>query len=135
MAERPRHPQHPAVRNAANPREVRAAQLLEERREDRYQGALKAVMQTEAGRVVMAHLIRRAGVMRSIWDQSSAVHYNAGQQDFGHHIVADLVVLEEGTLYQRMEREAWDWNRREQREINATHTSGRARTQEGDENG
>jgi hypothetical protein len=100
----PNAPRGAAVRNAADPRQVRFAERLE-------------------GRVVMATLIRRAGVYKSIWHPSSEIHYNAGRQDYGHELMADLVRLSGEETYQLMEREEWAWTKHQQATIDAAHTA------------
>lgn len=113
--------QRALVRNAADPKQVKFAEQVEKRRTERFAQALIAVMNTEAGRTVMAQLIRRAGVYKSIWHPSSEIHYNAGRQDYGHELMADLVGIDEN-LYQTMEREEWAWNKQQERAIDAAHT-------------
>jgi hypothetical protein len=121
--------QRALVKNAADPKQVKFAEQVERRRTERFAQALAAVMKTPEGRTVMAQLIRRAGVYMSIWDPSARIHYNAGRQDYGHELMADLVGIDEET-YQIMEREEWNWNKQQERAIDAAHTS-RAATSEG----
>lgn len=123
------------VRNAADPKQVKFAEQVERRRAQRFFDAMHAVMDTPEGRIVMATLIRRAGVYRSIWHPSSEIHYNAGRQDYGHELMADLVAVDE-QLYQVMEREEWVWNRQQERSVDAAHAqrdAGRAETGGSDE--
>lgn len=129
MSNGPR-PQSSLVRNAADPRQVRFAEEFERRRAERFDSALAEVMNTVAGRTVFAALIRRAGVLRSIWHPSSEIHFNAGQQSFGLEMMADIVRVTED-LYQLMEREEWAWAKKEQATIEAAHTRrSTARTEE-----
>lgn len=93
--------------NAADAKSVRTAERLERRRAARFRDALASVMNTPTGRAVMWGLLERAGIYRSVWDNSSRIHYNAGRQDFGHEILAALVALDDKSeLYLTMEREA-----------------------------
>ena len=110
------------VRNAADPRQVRFAEQLGKRRAERFTQALAAVMNTPEGRIVLAALVRRAGVFKSIWSPSSEIHYNAGRQDYGHELMADLIGLDEDR-FQLMEREEWAWAKAEERTIAAAHTA------------
>lgn len=109
------------VRNAADPKQVRLAERMEKAREERFQSSLAAVMNTVEGRVVLAALIRRAGVYKSIWSRDSAIHYNAGRQDYGHELMADLVRLDE-ERFQLMEREEWAFIKKMNATIDAAHT-------------
>jgi len=117
------------VRNAADPRQVRFAAQVEQRREERFANAINDVLSTPAGRIVFAMLIRRAGVYKSIWHPSSEIHYNAGRQDYGHELMADLIRTNEES-YQLMEREEWAWLKQQQQSTDAAHTR-RAAEREG----
>lgn len=121
-----------AVRNAADPRQVKEAGRLDRRRVERYQNALRAVMSTTEGRIVMAALVRRAGVFKSIWHPSAEIHYNAGKQDYGHELMADLYAIDDGTAYQVMEREEWAYGKALDREIDAIHTARRSDDTQGE---
>jgi len=109
------------VRNAADPRQVRFAQRKEREAAELERAALQAVMKTPEGRLVMWSLLERAGIFRSVWHPSAAIHYNSGRQDFGHELMAQLVDLDED-LYQLMEREARARTRARNRETDAAHT-------------
>ena len=132
MAESPRTTRA-LVKNAADPRQIRFAEQVEKRRQERYDQALAAVMDTPQGRIVMATLIRRAGVFKSIWHPSAEIHYNAGRQDYGHELMADLIELSE-PHYQRMEREEWEWTKQQDRSTDAAHTA-RKSDDAGDDDG
>lgn len=126
------------MQNAADPKQVKFAEQVTRRRVERFENALWNVMNTVDGRIVFEGLIRRLGVMRSIWDQSARIHYNAGQQDAGHEIVADLIRVDEG-LYDKMQAEARAWMKQQERSIDAVHTAragqrepGRAETGDSD---
>ncbi len=121
------------VKNAADPRQVKFAAEFERRQLERLSSALHSVLNTVEGRIVFAELIRRAGVYRSIWHPSSEIHYNAGRQDYGHELMADLVRTDED-LYQLMEREEWAWSKHEQATIEAAHTR-RSTSRQEDDNG
>lgn len=95
---------HALVRNAADPRQVQHAGRAERRREEELQQALRAVMGTLPGRLVMWRLLERAGIYRSVWDASARIHYNAGRQDYGHELLSLLIEADE-ELYLTMERE------------------------------
>lgn len=110
-----------AVRNAADPKQVRRAERQARDRDARLLLDVLAVMSTLPGRRVMWELLSRAGVFRSVWAQSALIHYNAGKQDFGHELMALLVKAGEDE-YQQMEREARAEARREADGNEASHT-------------
>lgn len=95
----------PWVKNAADPEQVKAAGRRERRKGEQFNGALRQVMATIEGRLVMWALLERAGIYRSVWDPSARIHYNAGRQDFGHELLALLLEADERT-YLLMEQEA-----------------------------
>jgi hypothetical protein len=110
------------VRNAGDAKQVQHAARVEKRRAELFGGALRSVMSSPAGRLVFWELLRRAGVYRSIWDNSARIHYNAGRQDFGHEIMAELLASGED-LYLVMETEARALVRRENAETEAVHAT------------
>jgi hypothetical protein len=117
----------PLTRRSNDPRDVHRAERKERQRAGRFAAALRVVMETPAGRVVMAEWVRRAGIYRSIWDPSSKIHYNAGRQDFGHEMLAEL--LEHAPeLYLEMEREQRAFETAEDRSNEAAHTPSAAAT-------
>lgn len=120
MPQPPRAPT-PAVRNAADPRQVKLGEALERRQHERFYNALAAVLNTVEGRTVLAGLVRRAGVYRSVWHPSAEIHYRAGRQDYGHELMADIINTSE-TAWQQLEREQWAWQKQQEREIEAGHT-------------
>lgn len=109
------------ARNAADPRQVRFFERLDRRREERFSVALATILNTVEGRTVIAGLIRRAGVNKSIWHPSAEIHYNAGKQDYGHELMADVIRVSEDA-WQLMEREQWAWTKQVEREIAASLT-------------
>ncbi len=109
------------VRNAADPQQVRRAERKTRDLERQYLEALREVMHTYAGRHVMRTQLEHAGIFRSIWDPSSRIHYNAGQQDAGHRLQAELVQADEDA-YELMEREARARQKALDRETDAAHT-------------
>lgn len=130
-----RRPQPAAlVQNAADPQQVRFAQQFEKRRRERFENAMLAVLGSADGRIVLAELVKRAGVYRSIWHPSSEIHYNAGRQDYGHELMADLVALDED-LFQLMEREDRAWAKHEQAVIEAAHLARRKPREPGEHDG
>jgi hypothetical protein len=113
----------PLQTNAADPSQVRHAARIEKKRTARQLAALKAVMATPEGRMVMWNLLERAGIYRSIWHPSAQIHYNSGRQDFGHELLAMLTDADE-EAYLTMEREMRTLARRESNESEAVRTNG-----------
>lgn len=126
----PRGGQPPITQNAADPKAVRKAERLERIKAERWERALRTVMGTAEGRIVMGELIRRCGVFESSWTRDSAIHFNEGRRSIGLMVMAELQRNDE-EQYQLMEREGWLWNKQFNEMVEATHTE-RARTSEGD---
>lgn len=92
--------------NAADPRQVSAAGKVEDRRRERELNDLRIVLSTTEGRRVFWRLLEFCGVHRSVKDHSGSItYYNAGLQDTGHFIEAEIVAADEELLF-KMQREA-----------------------------
>jgi hypothetical protein len=63
---------------------------------------LRAVITTPEGRRVMWRLLSRCGTFASIWEPSAKIHYNSGQQDVGHYLMAEIVEAEPSALLEMM---------------------------------
>ncbi len=80
--------------NAADPRQVRAMERLEKRREERWADALRSTMATPAGRAFVWALIRRAGVFESPFDPHGSVQsFKIGRGDMGREIMGEVLRL------------------------------------------
>jgi hypothetical protein len=49
------------------------------------------VLGTISGRRLMWRLMEKCKTFSSIWDPSAKIHYNAGKQDLGHFIMAEII--------------------------------------------
>lgn len=74
------------VRNAADPRQVRAAADRDKRKAQRVADAFHFVASSAQGREFLWELIGYCKTHESIWHPSAAIHYNAGVQDVGHYL-------------------------------------------------
>lgn len=120
------------VRNAADEKQVSRAARKDRRKDAQRLAMTLAVLGTPEGRAFCWELLEKARVFESIWHPSAAIHYNAGRQDFGHELMADLIKADE-RLYLQMETEARGRARRENAETDAAHTPA-ADTGAGNEN-
>lgn len=110
------------VRNAADPKQVRYAARKEKQAEERFLDALAAVMNTQAGRIVCATLLQRAGLDRTVFDHSGSImNFNEGRRNFGLEIKASIIAASE-SLFEQMEREERARQREADRETDAVHT-------------
>lgn len=63
---------------------------------------LREVLATTQGRRVFWRLLEKSACFHSIWEQSARIHYNAGQQDFGHFIMGEIEEANQELLFQMM---------------------------------
>lgn len=97
----------------------------ERKRLDVFLNALRAVMATPEGRFVVWHWLDRAGINRSVWDASGMqVHFNAGQQEFGFAMKADITAAGH-ELFELMNREMREWETRVENELTAREQQSR----------
>lgn len=87
--------QHAAVKNAADPEQVKRAKLRDEWDAKNALIDLQGVLATPAGRRVMWRLLEHCKVFESIWHPSALIHANAGRQDVGHFIMAQIAQADE----------------------------------------
>jgi hypothetical protein len=111
------------TQNAADPRQVRNAERLEKRREQRWEAALRAVMSTPQGRAFVWMLIRRAGIYESPFDPHGSIQsFKIGRADMGREVMGEVLRLA-GDEYLVMEAEARTIDTIEARAVEAAHTA------------
>lgn len=59
---------------------------------------LDFILNTAQGRRVIWRIMEKCGTFRSIWESSARIHFNAGQQDIGHFLMAEIVDTGEKNL-------------------------------------
>jgi hypothetical protein len=79
------------MRNAADPEQVKEAAIRERHGRELELEDLKGILATPQGRRFVWRLLEEARVFNSVWHNSALIHYNAGKQDFGHLILADVM--------------------------------------------
>lgn len=113
----------PMQTNAADPRQLRHAERKQKQQRERELADIRFVMSSAEGRRFNWSRLAKLGVFGSIWHPSALIHYNAGKQDAGHELMADLLEASE-ELYLTMEREMRTFARRELNEAEAVRTNG-----------
>jgi hypothetical protein len=63
---------------------------------------MRAVLNTPQGRRVMWRLLEHTQVFASIWHQSALIHKNAGRQDVGHFVMAEIEAANQESLFTMM---------------------------------
>lgn len=92
----------PLVKNAADKEQVKRAAFKEKDLRGYELEDLKEVLKTGPGRRVFWRLLEKCRVYESIWTNSARIHYNAGQQDLGHYIMAEIVEADEDAYFNMM---------------------------------
>ena len=90
------------VKNANDKEQVRNAVRKEQLSRDKELNDLRAILSTAEGRRVIWRLLGHCKVHGSIWEQSARIHYNAGVQDVGHFIMAEVIAAGEEFLFNMM---------------------------------
>lgn len=114
----------PAVKNAADPAQVKRAGKHDKRKAASFLEDLRAVMSAPVGRSFVWALISRSGIYSSAFHaNANVVYFTIGRQNFGQQLLADAI--EASTeLYQLMEREARETQRLEDTARDAAHIKG-----------
>lgn len=99
------------VKNAADADQVKRANEKQENSRDRELADLREVLSSVSGRRFIWRMLERCKVFGTVWDGSAKIHYNSGQQDIGHWVMAEIGTADEDSLFVMM-KEA------KQREIN-----------------
>lgn len=92
----------PLVANVSDPEQIKNAEKkIQIRREDELND-LRTIFNTPAGLRVLERLMKQCKTFESIWAQSALIHYNSGQQDIGHWIMAEISDADPLILYKLM---------------------------------
>lgn len=88
--------------NAGDEEQVSKAKRNDKTKRDQEISDLRFMLQTIQGRRFVWRLIGHCKVFETVWSPSAAIHYNSGQQDVGHFIMAELLAANENALLQMM---------------------------------
>ena len=86
------------VKNAAAKNQVKKARNKEERLREEELGDLKALLKSKEGRRIVWRMLAKCRVFESIWEGSARIHFNAGQQDLGHWLLAEVTEADDEAL-------------------------------------
>jgi len=89
--------------NVADAKQVKAARKQEKHQRTQEKMDVQALLALPAGRRFLWRLLSRCRVMESIWEASARIHYNAGQQDVGHFLMAEITEADAGAFIQMMQ--------------------------------
>jgi hypothetical protein len=120
------------VRNAADPKQVKAGARAEKRAREIELDDLRVLLASPAGRRFLWRVLGYCKFASDIWDGSSRIHFNAGVQNVGHWMLAEITAADEEAFFLMM-RENSDRLKREAATAEAVRTD-RA-DQQGDNDG
>jgi len=93
---------HSYVKNAADAEQVKeAGRKVQDRRKQELDD-IREITSSVAGRRFMWRLLEHCKVFESIWEPSAKIHHNAGRQDVGHFLMAEVVAADEAVLLKMM---------------------------------
>jgi len=80
----------PLVKNAASEKQVKEAAGKENRLRERELNEMRVILSTKEGRRFLWRLMGKCKTFNSIYESSAKIHYNSGQQDIGHYLLAEI---------------------------------------------
>lgn len=98
----------PLMTDAGSKEQLKEAQVKEKLRGDQHKIDLAKTLSTPEGRRVMWRILEQCNVFGSIWENSARIHYNAGQQDLGHWLMAEITRVDEQILFTMMKENRKD---------------------------
>lgn len=107
-----------AVRNAADRDQVKNAERRDRDRHAREMRDLAEVLRSDAGRRVLWRMLEHCKVFESIWHPSALIHAQAGRQDVGHWLMAQIAAADEEAIFVMM-KEARALAKRDRVELEA----------------
>lgn len=63
---------------------------------------LKKLLEQKSMRDFLWRFLEKCGTFHSIWEQSAKIHFNAGQQDLGHFLMAEITEANDEAFFQMM---------------------------------
>lgn len=95
----------PIVKNAADKAQVERARKDEKQRAQQEILDLKEIlsMPSGAGRRLFWALLEECKVFESVWHPSALIHYQSGQQDVGHKLLARIMDAHPAALLHMMQ--------------------------------
>jgi len=90
------------VKNAADHKQVNKAKRSSKDLRKQELSDLTYIMASPQGRRFVWRLLGRCRTFGSIWETSAKIHYNAGQQDIGHFLMAELTQADEELFFNMM---------------------------------
>ncbi len=90
------------MQNASDEGEAKSAGSKVKLNRDTELNDLRFILQSKEGRRFLWKLLSKCRVFSSIWEPSAKIHYNAGSQDLGHFIQAEIVTASQERYFEMM---------------------------------
>ncbi len=84
-------PERTSQKNAADVEKINAQGRVVRERERLERNDLATAMSTKIGRRVLWRMLTKCRVFESIYETNARIHFNAGQQDIGHWLMAEMM--------------------------------------------
>jgi len=94
----------PLVTNASDETQIKEAGKKIKFSRDQELADIKAVMSTFEGQRFIWRILSKCKAFGSVWEASAKIHYNSGQQDIGHFLMAEIVEADEQALFKIMKQ-------------------------------
>lgn len=91
------------VSNAADAEQVKSAKSKEDRQREQQLNDICAVLAIDSGRRLIWRLLGYCKIHESVMEQSARIYYNAGVQDVGHFILAEILAARPDAFLQMMQ--------------------------------
>jgi len=78
------------VKNASSEKQVSSAKVTEKHHRNQEIEDMRQILNSAAGRKVIWRILAECKTFETIWHPSAAIHYNSGQQDIGHWLMAEV---------------------------------------------
>jgi hypothetical protein len=93
--------------NAADEQSLAESAKREKNQRSQELDDLQKILTMPEGRRVIWRFLEHTNAFASIWENSARIHYNAGRQDVGHFIIAEVEAAAQDALFVMM-KEAKD---------------------------
>lgn len=92
----------PLISNAADESQVKNTATKVKLTRDSELNDLRFLLSTSQGRRFFWRFLSHCRVFGSVWEQSAKIHYNAGKQDIGHFLQAEIVEADQDMYFKMM---------------------------------
>lgn len=96
------------MKNAANETQIKEAAEREKSERERELNDIRFLLANPEGRRFLWKTLKFCKAFGSIWEPSAKIHYNAGVQDVGHYLMAEIASANEDAFVMMMKENKGD---------------------------